>query len=148
MEPPTLRKLAGLLLVACCGVSLAACGAASKAGKDQELDAALREINLFTEELVKRVEASAGGPARGVDEAQKYLDARRDEIRGRVEAIRRIGDAELSAEARRRKLESLNDDLFRVTGLSTKFMSESMADPAFKSKLDQLVSDYRALVEA
>ena len=147
MEPPTLRKLAGLLLLACCGVSLAACGAASKAGKDQELDAARREINLFTEELVKRVEASAE-PARGVDEAQKYLDARRDEIKGRVEAIRRIGDAELSAEARRRKLESLNDDVFRVTGLRIKFMSESMTDPAFKTKLDRLVSDYRELVEA
>ena len=147
MEPPTLRKLAGLLLVACCGVSLAACGAASKAGKDQELDAALREINLFTEELVKRVEASAE-PARGVDEAQKYLDARRAEIRGRVEAIRRIGDAEVSAEARRRKLEDLNDDVFRVTGLRIKFSDAWMTDPAFKSKLDRLVSDYRALIEA
>ncbi len=65
----------------------------------------------------------------------------------KIDALRKINDAQLSEAMRGRKMEGLTDDLMSVNGLQIKFMTKAMNDPAFKSKLEKLLNDYRALVD-
>ncbi len=109
---------------------------------DREIEAVLREVHAFTGEFVRKVE-SANDPATGVDEAQRYLDSRSEEIKVKIDALRKINDAQLSEAMRGRKMEGL----MSVNGLQIKFMTKAMNDPAFKSKLERLLNDYRALVD-
>ncbi len=109
---------------------------------DREIEAVLREVHAFTREFVRKVE-SANDPATGVDEAQRYLDSRSEEIKVKIDALRKINDAQLSEAMRGRKMEGL----MSVNGLQIKFMTKAMNDPAFKSKLERLLNDYRALVD-
>lgn len=109
---------------------------------DREIEAVLREVHTFTGEFVRKVE-SANDPATGVDEAQRYLDSRSEEIKVKIDALRKINDAQLSEAMRGRKMEGL----MSVNGLQIKFMTKAMNDPAFKSKLERLLNDYRALVD-
>ncbi len=136
------RRLSVLLWSVWFGVMATGCAR----NPDQEIESALKDVYAFTGELIKRLE-SAADPAVGVDEAQKYLDARKAEIGAKTGVLRKIKDAELSAATRARKMESLTDDLMSVNGLQIRFMTNAMNDDAFKSRLEKLLNDYRALIE-
>ncbi|MDQ3687789.1 MAG: hypothetical protein M3430_19615 [Acidobacteriota bacterium] len=114
-------------------------------GRDGEVEAALKEVHAFTGEVIRKVE-SAPDPSAGVDEAQRYLDARRTDIGIKVDSLRKISDEQLSEAMRGRKMESLTDDFVSVNSLQIKFMTNAMNDAVFKSKLEKLLNDYRALV--
>lgn len=64
-------------------------------GRDGEVEAALKDVHAFTGEVIRKVE-SAADPAAGVDEAQRYLGARRTDIRTKVDSLRKISDEQLS----------------------------------------------------
>lgn len=139
-----------LLAVSLCALALSGCAGAGKnqaaGGVNEEVEATLKDLHAFTGEIIKKVE-SAADPAAGVDDAQQYLDARRSDIGAKIDALKKIDDARLSETTRGRKMESLTEDLVSVNGLQIKFMSNAMEDAAFKSKLDKLLGDYRALVD-
>ena len=133
--------------VACIWAALAVCALlAGACTKDAEVDRTLSEIDAFTQELVRRVDA-AENPSRGVSEAQQYFDARKAEIGSKLSALREVRGGEVSdGEAMRRKMEeSLTTNLLSVDGLRTKYIRASMDDPDFQARLDKLVSDYKAL---
>lgn len=129
-------------------VALAASVALGAAGckKDRDVDATLAELDAFTKELVRKVE-SASNPAAGVEEAQKLMDARRAEMRAKLEVLRevRAGEVTNSEETKNKMLESVTNNVMSVAGLQIKYMTQSMQDPAFKVKLDKLVADYQSL---
>ncbi len=103
-------------------------------------------MHAFTGEVIRKVE-SAADPSAGVGEAQRYLDARRTDIKTKVDSLRNISDEQLSEAMRGRKMESLTDDFVSVNSLQIKFMTNAMNDAVFKSKLEKLLNDYRALVD-
>jgi hypothetical protein len=51
----------------------------------------------------------------------------------------------VSEETKQKLTSSMLSSAQRVAGLQVKYISVSMRDPAFKAKLDRLVSDYDAL---
>ena len=105
---------------------------------------AVAEVNSFTDELLRKID-SASDPAAGADEAQAFLDARKSEVKARLDAARASREFQESAEARGRLLDAEVTNIDRVSSLHTRHLDRWMRDPGFKAKLDRLVSDYDAL---
>ena len=145
------RLTAALMAFACCA-ALGACGkragddaaTAGKAATGDGVDAVVREVNEFTDELERAFE-SAPQPRDGADAAQKLLDARRAALAARIAAFKSSAQFRADAEARRKWLEAEVDNTDRVSRLQVKYMDAKMRDPDFKARLDKLVEDYDSL---
>jgi outer membrane lipoprotein-sorting protein len=118
--------VAGLMLMGC--------------KKDDQMREALKDLDTFTTELVQKVETG------GVDEGQKFMDSKKADIKAKLDSIKDIREFQVSEETKKFMTDTLIKDLTAVMSLQTKYVSKSVADPAFKSKLEKLVADYRALL--
>ncbi|MDQ3744741.1 MAG: hypothetical protein M3444_10195 [Acidobacteriota bacterium] len=117
---------------------------AEKGAPGAGVDAVVRELGEFTDELERAFE-SASKPRDGVDAAQKLLDARRAALAARIAAFKTSPQFQADAEARRKWLEAEVDNTDRVSRLQVKYMDAKMRDPDFKARLDKLVEDYNLL---
>jgi len=132
------RKLSCLSL----GVVLCALSLACK--RDADVGAVVDELNSFTQEIVKRVDANP--TSAGVDDAQKYFDSRKDEIKGKLDSIKNVRQAQVSEETMKKMTESIGNNAATVAKLQLKYMNQSMRDPALRAKLGKLSQDYNALL--
>lgn len=132
------RKLLGAWLVVVCGVWAAGCQ------RELPVDAILAEVDAFTDELVGKV-TQAADPSQGVDEAQKLLDGRRNDLAAKIASVKRAGESKDDDEIRKKVMVREIDNGTKVSGLQTKFISRSMNDAAFKEKLDKLVNEYQLM---
>lgn len=114
--------------------------------KDAQINSVLADFDSFTQELVKRVD-TAQTPARGVEDAQKYLDEKRAELRSKWDSIKTVKNFQVSSETKKRMEEDLKKNLMSVYGLQSRYIDESIKDAAFKTKLDKLIDDYKNLYE-
>jgi hypothetical protein len=128
-----------LTLLLICGVILAGCK------KDTEVSSVIGELDSFTKELVRKVE-SAPDPSRGVDDAQKYLDEHKADLKAKIDSLKSLRGYQVSEDTKKKMTESVTDDAMSVAKLQIKYIQQSMRDPAFKAKLDKLMSDYRSLL--
>lgn len=128
------RKPVYLLIVLAC-LALAGCGK-----KDSEINNFVTEINTFTDELVKKVE-SASSPSVGVDEAQKYMDSRKADLREKFNSVKNIGENQVSEETKKKMQDSFYQDGVKVGQLTAKYGS----DPAVRTKLQKLTQDFLEL---
>jgi hypothetical protein len=143
-------SFAAILLVAlACCLAFGACrggtaprGNATGAANDPE--EVLAEVNTFTAELMRKVETSPD-PAAGLVEAQRLLDSRRDELAGKVSAVKRSPHLRSDDEARARLLESEVENVRTVSSLRTKYMSEAMRDGGLRERIDRFVNAYESL---
>ena len=139
------RTVAPLLLTLVCAAALAGCrpqGAQGGAG-DVSVDAVVRQLGEFTDELAGKVE-SASDPKAGVAEAQRLLDARKAELSARISALKR-GALAADASARGKWLEAEVDNTRRVSELKLKHLDASLRDPELKAALEKLAADYDSL---
>ena len=113
--------------------------------KDAEVNATVSAVDALTTELVTRIQA-APNPSDGVDSAQAYLDARKTEIAGKMGVLKSLRGDQVSDETKRTLTSRLAEDAAKVGDLQIKYVSHSISDPAFKAKLDKLVSDYQTLL--
>ena len=128
--------LSGLLLIS---ITVAACR------KDAEVNATVSAVDALTTELARRIEAAAN-PSDGVNDAQEYLDSRKTEIAARMGMLKSLRDDQVSDETKRKLTSRLAEDAAKVGDLQVKYVSHSISNPAFKAKLDKLVSDYQTLL--
>jgi hypothetical protein len=144
------RTCAWLLLLALGLAGWAGCrgGAQTNAppSKPAGIDALVAEINSFTDELVKKVE-SASDTSAGVDGAQALLDARREELKAKVRAVREGREFRENKEANGRLLECEVSNGDRVSALSTRYLDQSIKDPSLRSKLTRLRGDYNSIFD-
>lgn len=131
------RKLISLSLAMVCVLSLAC-------KKDAEVVAVVEEVDLFTKELVKRVESNP--TAAGVDDAQQYLDSKKAEITARLATIKDIRDSQISEDTRKKRMETITNDSMSVARLQFKTITNP--DPEFKTKIEKLNRDYQSLIES
>ena len=110
------------------------------------VDALVAELNSFTDELVKKVESAADTSA-GVDDAQRLLDARREELKAKVRAARESAEFRENREANGRLLECEVSGGDRVSALSTRYLDQSIKDPSLRSKLSKLRGDYNSIFD-
>jgi len=113
--------------------------------KDAEVNATVSAVDALTTELVRRIEA-ATDPSDGVDDAQEYLDSRKSEIAGKMGVLKSVRGDQVSDETKRNLMSRLAEDASKVGNLQVKYISHSISNPAFKAKLDKLVSDYQTLL--
>ncbi|HEY0544181.1 MAG TPA: hypothetical protein VGC91_02200 [Pyrinomonadaceae bacterium] len=130
------RKPVSVVLVLVC-LALSACGK-----KDDQINSFVKEINSFTEELVKKVE-NAPTPSEGVDEAQKYMDSRKTELKDKFNSVKGIGENQLSDETKKNMKDSFYQDGVKVGQLTAKYGS----DPEVKTKLQKLTQDFLSLFQ-
>ena len=131
-----------------CALAAAGCGGAGK-GKGTAATAGgadvgetVKALGAFTEELTEKVEKAPDAKA-GLAEAQKLLDARREELAARVAAARAAQKEKQAAGGS--LLEAEVDDTERVHRLQVRYADDAAADPDFKARLDKLVSDYDSI---
>ena len=108
--------------------------------KDDQIKSVIKDLDAFTTELVQKVETG------GVDEGQKFMDSKKAEIKAKMDSIKDIRDFQVSDETKKFMTDSLTKDVTAVMTLQIKYVSKSVADPTFKSKLEKLISDYRELL--
>jgi hypothetical protein len=114
--------------------------------KDDEVKAVVADFTSFTNELVGKVE-NAKSPSAGVDEAQKLLDSRKAELQSKLDGIKGVRGFQVSKETMEKMTNDLVDSGTKVASLQMKYMQQSIADPAFKAKLEKLVDDYTGLLK-
>ena len=132
------KKLTCLLLVAICLV-FAGCK------KDSEVNAFITDYDAFSNEIVKHVDDSPN--VAGVDAAQKYLDSKKADIRAKFEAFKDARGFQLSEDTTKKLTESVTRNVSAVNGLEVKYMSQSIQNSEFKSKLEKLVKDYNEIIK-
>ena len=132
------KKLLPPLLAVICVFSSAGCR------KGNAVNSFIAEMDAFTNELVKRVE-SAPNPSAGVDEAQKYMDSRKADLKAKFDALKSVRDAQVDEEAKKLMVESLTRNAMSVASLQMKYLGTSVKDPAFRTKLGKLTEDYQRL---
>ena len=113
--------------------------------KDAEVNATVSAVDALTTELAKRIEGAANA-SDGVDDAQEYLDSRKTEIAAKMGILKSLRDDQVSDETKRKLTSRLAEDAAKVGDLQVKYVSQSISNPAFKAKLDKLVSDYQTLL--
>src|SRR5437763_7035914 len=138
------RLTAALMAFACC-LSVCGCGKnsndAAPADKTASgVDAVVREVGEFTDELVRAVE-KAENPRDGVAEAQRLLDSRRTALAPRIASVKAGPQLQRDTAAKRKWLEAEVDNTERVSRLQVKYLDASMRDPDFQARLDKLVGD-------
>lgn len=131
------RKPVSLLLILAC---LALATACSK--KDSEINTFVTDINTFTDELVKKVD-SAPNKSQGVDEAQKYLDSRKDELKAKATSVNNISESQISKETFEKFKTALTQDVTKIGQLQDKYGS----DPAVRTKIQKLLLDYAQILK-
>jgi hypothetical protein len=145
------RTVAPILLALVCAASLAGCARQSQGTNDADdfariaavqrrADDLAKEINSFTDELLSKVESAADTKA-GVEQAQEFLNARKDELAARVRAF----EPGQVHGARGVMLEAEVDNTDRVHRLQLKYSDAAARDPELKAGLNRLVADYDAL---
>jgi Zn-dependent alcohol dehydrogenase len=115
--------------------------------RDAEINAALGEIDSFTNELRERIK-NAPNPTTGVDDAQQYLDSRKREIKAKASFLTRVRGVNASDQTIKRLVETVRRNQLTIVSLQTEFANLSMSNTAFKTKLDKLVNDYLELFQS
>jgi hypothetical protein len=132
------KRLACLLLLLLVCLPLTGCS------KDAEVNSTLAELDTFTTELVKKVEA-APNPSAGVDEAQKLFDSRKADLTAKMQSLKGLRGYQVSEETKQKLSSSMLESAKRVAGLQIKYINVSVRDPAFKAKMDKLTKDFQGL---
>lgn len=136
-------KLGCIVLLVVASVLLSGCK------RDAEVNAALAEVDSFTNELVGLITA-APNPTAGVDDAQAYLDSRKREIKAKASYLARVRGIQVSDETEKNLVATIRRDQMSVVSQqsSSKYMNLMMSDAAFKTKLEKLINDYLELFNA
>lgn len=132
------KKIACLLLVAICLV-LSGCK------KDSEVNSFITDYDEFSNQIVKLVDDSPN--VAGVDAAQKYLDSKKADIRAKFDAFKDARGYQLSEDTTKKLTESVTRNVSAVNGLEVKYMSQSIQNSEFKTKLDKLTKDYNEIIK-
>ena len=136
---PTLTALACVLALA--GCSWSDTGSNSGGGGAESVDALVKALDSFTEELLSRVDSAPDRKA-GAADAQALVYSRKDELSRRIAAFKRGAQ---DAGSKARWLEAEVDNTDRVHRLQLKYADEAAHDPVLKLRLEQLIADYDAL---
>jgi hypothetical protein len=130
-----LLALSALLIV----VPFAACK------KDAEIGSVLKELDVFTNDLVQKID-SAQGSIEGIDAAQQFLDSKKGDLNRKLATVREARGFQVSDATKKTMTDSFTKNITAVASLQIKYVTRSVKDPVYKSKIEKLVNDYRDLL--
>jgi hypothetical protein len=134
-----IRRFLALALVAAFAAGLVACS------RDEEVKAAMAELDSFSSALVKAVK-TAPNPSAGVDAAQKYLEANKGGVQQKMAAIKDLRNFQVSEETRKKLEACVMNNATAVAGLQLDYVSQAALDSEFSARLEKLVNDYKNVV--
>ncbi len=128
------KKLVTLLLLIVAAIYVVGCN------KDAEINSVMADIHAVTDEVVSKVNASPD--VAGVEDAQKYFDSKKADLKSKWDGIKGARGFQVSEETKKKLKESYLNDFSAIKGLEIKHIGKTIQDPIFKSKLEKLVKDW------
>jgi hypothetical protein len=105
----------------------------------------MNELSSFTTALVQKVEAQQGS-IESVDEAQRFLDSKREEMAKKLRVLKEARGFQVSDETKKSMTESITKNVTNVASLQIKYVGNAMKNPNYKSKLEKLIKDYQNMI--
>jgi len=133
-----MKKIALFLTVVFC-LSLTGCS------KDAEVNAFITENNAVIKDIVAKIDADPS--EKGVDEAQKSFDAKKDGLKAKWEAIKNARGAQVSTETQKKLTESVEADMKMLTDVQQKHMQKLASSGNAMNKFVNLVKAYSEVIK-
>lgn len=113
--------------------------------RDAEVSSTLRELDVFTMQLVQTVDGAQGAP-HGLDAAQQIIVTKGENIRKKMTSIRALRGYQISDGTKDLLTNNLKRNISLVAGLQMRYMARSVRDPNYKARLEKLLNDYKNLL--
>ena len=117
--------------------------ACSGAGKDAEVNAFVTDSDKLATEIVQKVKANP--TARGIEEAQKILEARKTDLKAKYDKLKTVSGYEVKEETMKKFTDSTFKNIESVNGLKIDYVDQTLEDAVFGEKINKLVTDFNAL---
>ena len=134
-----MKKIALFLMVVFC-LGLTGCN------KDAEINAFIAENNSVIKDIVAKIEADPS--EKGVDEAQKSFDAKKDGLKAKWDAIKEVRGAQVSGDTQKKLTDSMQADMKMLTDVQQKHSQKLAANGgAGMQKFVKLVQAYADVIK-
>ena len=117
--------------------------ACSGAGKDAEVNAFVTDSDKLASEIVQKVKANP--TAKGVEEAQKVLEAKKADLKAKYDKLKTVSGYEIKEETMKKFTDSTFKNIESVNGLKIDYVDQTLDDAVFGEKINKLVTDFNAL---
>lgn len=114
--------------------------------KDDAVKESLDLLAKHGKEITTKVTGASDKKA-GVADAQKYLDANKDDIVKRMKEMSELRGFQLSEDMTSKMAEGIIEATFMCTKLQTEIMAETMEDKDLDTAVDKLCADWDAAVK-
>jgi len=114
--------------------------------KDDMATGTMDELTTLTDEIVTTVTGAADKKA-GVAEAQKLLDAKKDELAPKMAEIMELRGFQLSDEAQAAVAKGMIDNAAKMDKLEIDMLTETMRDEELKAAVETLSTDHENLIQ-
>lgn len=133
-----LKRMIGLGLL-----TLLAFAAGCGKNRDAEVNAFMSDLDKVTNDLVEKVKAEPS--AAGLDEAQKILDAKVADLKGRFDKFKDLREGELTNETMKKFTDGVSKDIKAVANLQVDYVEKTVGDEVFGKKMNKLYTDYNSI---
>ena len=134
-----MKKIALFLMVAFC-LCLTGCN------KDAEFNAFITENRAVIDEIVKKIDSDPS--EKGVEEAQKSFDAKKDSLKAKLDAIKTARGAQVSTEVQNKFNTEVPADMKKLTDVQQKHMQKLATSGDAMNKFFKLIKDYQAIIQS
>lgn len=115
--------------------------------KDDFANETAKELTTLTDDIVKTVKDASDKKA-GVAEAQKKLDAKKDELSGKLKEVGELRGFQVSEETQGNVAKAMTESMTKMAGLEIDLMTATMSDKELETALDKLLKDHEAIITA
>src|SRR5688500_1239048 len=133
-----MRKIALFLMLVFC-LGLTGCN------KDAEINAFIAENNTVIKEIVSKIDADPS--EKGVEEAQKAFDAKKDGLKAKWDAIKNVRGAQVSGDATKKLTDSMTADMKMLTDVQMKHSQKLSTSGDAMNKFVKLVQSYADIIK-
>jgi len=114
--------------------------------KDIEINAFVADSDKVANEIVQKVKANP--TVAGIEEAQKFLDGKKADLKAKHEALMNVCGYQVSKEAMKKFTDSGLKNAEAVNDLKLDFLEKTLEDKTFSEKINKLVNDFNTIYEA
>lgn len=133
-----MKKIALFLMVVFC-LGLTGCN------KDAEINAFIAENNTVIKDIVAKIEADPS--EKGVAEAQKSFDSKKEGLKAKWEAIKNVRGAQVSADMQKKLTDSMAADMKLLTDVQQKHSMKLSQDGQAMNNFVNLVKAYADVIK-
>lgn len=113
--------------------------------KDAEVNAFVAENKAVIKDIVAKIDADPS--EKGVAEAQKAFDAKKDSLKAKWDAIKDARGAQVSADMQKKLNEEVPADMKMLTDVQQKHMQKLASSGNAMNNYVKLVQDYQSIIK-